>query len=818
MENIAVSGNHSSQSYGQGNSAPLQKGAVINALVLEKLNDQIYLLKIGNQSIEAKVAAELEEGAEYQFVVKKNSSPPELELTNQDPNQKNANGLTVREENWVNSVLKGVQSDVKSSEVDKLNFFLLLKSFGYSLKDSPEKIAAFIKKVMPHVQSIDNTPPVLRRTLGQTLLFTLNPTQNIPQNEVQNHSIFEQAIKLTGKIPNWSQQDIDLIQNLLKEIKNLPEGQKNQFKEQILNLSTKSDQNTLRQSIESLLSKVNQSLKQPMQQEVLSKASHSILQNDTLRIVLASSIQSKSNDSSFITNLSRSSAIQSYQHQAPGLNTPSVASMLEQFTMLGGKLENLRLGDVLSAQLGWKGNTPSAMEVHRGGTLLYLSQDISNNNKNFNQNQLIDAVKNERGMPVILDKNLQSDPAGSSEALSKLKDFSSNHKLPNSYHIEKFLETWIKNGNPLSEIRAHVDAIQKWNAFIEDFPKFKMQLAEYLMKSPAFSSPLTQSIQSQNQQVAYHAESENLFLNTLKNSGIETHLIPKKQLKTALEIIQNLAGSGNKPTNQLLKTVSWLVAKNMVLSEEMVNSVMSFQNKNTLDLQQLNQQFQQINPDVLPTSIRENFQELFVPLDTKGTLIKHQLNFHQISQMGKFKELAAQFQQLTQGNIAEAPAMTRLATSLLTMSTQSEEYLNGLKQYNIQANRNDTPQLYEVPVSYGDSQEKAWLKIFKRNSGGKRSIDDNYKVVIDLDLEKLGKVRSEVTMIGKSLQLDFLSPNENSLEALKQNSSELSERFKELNLNTALGFKMKNLKNEMDLEEKTTATPQASKSKIDISA
>ena len=87
------------------------------------------------------------------------------------------------------------------------------------------------------------------------------------------------------------------------------------------------------------------------------------------------------------------------------------------------------------------------------------------------------------------------------------------------------------------------------------------------------------------------------------------------------------------------------------------------------------------------------------------------------------------------------------------------------------------------------------------------------------DLEGLGKVRSEVSLFNnKHLQLDFLSPLQESIDKLKENSGELSERLSANNLQASLGFKVRAAKEDTFIPEKATVAAAQESSNIDISA
>jgi len=821
MSDLAINGNQSSQAFGQNAGGALQRDALINGTVLEKLDNNLYLLKIGKHSIEAQIAADLQEGTEYQFVVKKNSSPPELEIVTADGTKKNtSNGLTPKEDSWVNQIFKGLGSDVKSENANKLELFLFLKSIGLSTEDNPEKILPTLKNLLPSIQKVDATSPMLRQILGQTLLFSMGSQhQQVSQNNT-DQQLFEHAIKLSGKVLDWQKPDFELLNRLQLAIEQLNDKSKAEIKAQLLGLSKDAKPGQLAKSLESIVMKINADLGPEKALAVTQQQVKTIMQSESMRLVLGSTkIDTLSNDTQYISSLNRNSVIAAYQQQAPGLNTTSISSMLDQYISLGGKLEDLRLGDVISAQMSWKGGTPSAMQVHRAGTLLFLAKDLPVSNKNFSSSTLIQSVQENRELPVILDRKLISDPSGSSVSMSKVKEFSTSSKLPNSFHIDKFLQAWVKAGNPLSEVRTQIESIQKWNNIIEEFPKIRIQFAEYLLRKPAFGTPITQSLQNSVQSLTFNPDTEPKLIDNLKNSGLSLETIPQKTIKSSIHALQSLAGSGAKPSEASIQLATWLIGKNISFNEDILKSLMQFQNGSKDDLGKIVNEFKQLNMKNIPLEVQKSIDQLSFNADSKDNSLKSVLSLYQQGNGNKLKSLATQLQHLgTQTQNPDAPVLARLSTSLLTMSIQSEDYLNGLKQYNIQANRQDTPQLYEVPIAYGEEKEKAWLKVFKRNQPGNKNEKDNYKVVIDLDLNGLGKVRSEVTLIDKNLQLDFLSQNADSMNALKINSTSLKDRFEELNLKANMGFKVKKLNSENAIDEKKSKDTPVSKSKIDLSA
>ncbi|MBF0199514.1 MAG: hypothetical protein HQL32_17495, partial [Planctomycetes bacterium] len=153
MQPLSISGNQSSQAYGQDPGGAVIQGDVIKATVVDKLGDELYLLKVGSQTIEAKVAADLQEGSEYQFVVEKGGTPPELSLLNEGADQKaQSNGLTAEENRWLNRFL--VASGKEGLQISPKELLVFLNSIGYSTEANPEEVAVRVEKILNLLQQI----------------------------------------------------------------------------------------------------------------------------------------------------------------------------------------------------------------------------------------------------------------------------------------------------------------------------------------------------------------------------------------------------------------------------------------------------------------------------------------------------------------------------------------------------------------------------------------------------------------------------------------------------------------------------------------
>lgn len=825
MQPISVSPNQSSQSYGQDATGNVLPDAAFKAMVVEKLDNQLYLIKFGKHTIEAQIAADLQEGVEYQFIVEKNSVPPKLALYNPDETgSKPRTGLTPEQERWMDRFL-GI-ADKSSGQVAKLELFLFLKSLGYNISSDPEEVFANVQRIIAGLEKLDAAPPVVRQVLGQTLLYSMNG-QSTDAALLQSNQIFENTIKLSGEIPTWTEQESKVLIDLRNLIDGLSADEKASLKALMLGLNKGGKEADLLQKLEQLLAQVLKKSNQS-QEGIQSDAkliAGNIVKDANARFFLGATTVQPESESSISMSIDRKIAIGAFQKQAPGLAGSTISNLLEQFVSLGGKLEKLGVRDVVAAQLSWKTADPSSMQVHRSGALLYLSQDLPLDSKNFDQSPLTKGV-DEQKLPVILDKKIASDPSASSVSMSKLQDFSNSSKLPNSFHISRLLQIWSNSGYPISDLRSQVEAVQTWNQLIESHPEIRSQLSEYLLKNPAFLSEFSSFVSEESSSslpLRILPETRSMLSEALRQSGVEINLVPKKYVQSVLTAVQVVAGEGQVPENKLITLASWLMGKNIEVTPQSLRAMSQFQKGQSEMLNLLSnfQKLKQTLPVEVPSHLKEGLDKMVADLQKSGSL-KQVLSFYQKGNGAQLRQMLNQLHdylsQLPQKSVQVQQQIVTLQTMMQHLSGQ-EEFLNGLKYYNVQAQRNDTPQLYEIPVMLGEDTERAYLKIFKRNSGGSKKDDQqDYKVVIDLDLEGLGKVRSEVSLFKKHLQLDFLSPEQNSVDILKDRSDLLVERLQNNELKASLGFKVKDVDEQDIVPAKKSVTTEKPKSNIDYSA
>jgi hypothetical protein len=296
--------------------------------------------------------------------------------------------------------------------------------------------------------------------------------------------------------------------------------------------------------------------------------------------------------------------------------------------------------------------------------------------------------------------------------------------------------------------------------------------------------------------------------------------IPQKELSQAMQALQEVAGEGKIPTKTQVAVTSWMLGKGIEVTPNTLQSLLQFHSGHQevqglyKDLQQLQTYLKGENPELAKLA-----QSGIAELQGKdGESIKDTLSFYQKgngSQLNKWlNQVRAHLSQMPQPKVE----WMQLAQSLQGRLTVQEDFLAGLKQYNIQAQRQDTPQLYEVPISFGEETQHALLKVFKRDQGQGSDAKKNYKVVIELDLEGLGKVRSEVSLIDQHLQLDFLSPNSESLTALKASAGTLQDRLSDHQLKANLGFKQKDVQDNLLITEQASHAAPKESSGINITA
>ena len=813
MQNVAINGNQGSQAYGNDAGGNVILGSIVKATVVEKLGENLYLLQVGRHTIEAQIVAELDEGTEYKFVVQKGGQPPELALLQEGGLQKDHNGLSAEENRWVNKLANLM--GLPASDFDAKALISWVRVLGYDINSSVEQVYQQLKPVLELMPAIDSAPPIIRQLMGHTLLFTMHQ-----QQQTMGDQWFEQAIRLSGQIPKWSEAESKSLLELKNVIEAMPKSEQAQLKAELLNLKRpQGSESLLARTHSSLPNLVAQIAKGDSPESIEAQKQHLIklIQEDPTKRLFLASQDPKHQLSRTIGSLQRSEAIASFQRQAPGLMTSNISNLLEQFTSLGGQLEKLKVGDVVSAQLAWKGGSPSAMEVHRTGALLQLAQDLPPESRHFSSSDLITkAPKNQ--MPIVLDSSMVSDPSTSSISLHKLKEFAQQSQLPNTYHVDKLLQNWHHSGGSLSELRGNIDSINQWNQFIESLPELRSVLAEHLVKSPSITSS---HVQTELSSIPIAQETQKSLTSALQESGVTQGQIPKKELAKVMQAVQQVAGEGQTPSKSLIAVATWLMGKNIEVTPQSLNALLQVQQGRpdgkalVQDLKNLQLWIQKNNPE-LAGELKQAVAEL---KQGDSSSLKDTMAFYQKDHTQGLKLWLGRFQEgLSQQNLLRSD-IAQLVQQLQGKLAGHEDFLSGLKHYNIQAQRHDTPQVYELPVSFGETADHALLRIYKRQEGNaKHSEDKNYKVVIDLNLDGIGKVRSEVTLINKNLQLDFLTPNHDMLSILKGRSNELKERLDASDLKATMGFKLKHVPEDNLIPEHKAVDAPKDKANIDLSA
>ena len=806
MQELSISSNQGSQAYGSDAGGAVILGAIVKATVVQKLGDHLYILQVGRNTIEAKVSADLIEGTEYKFVVEKGGQPPELALLNNQGGQKLENGLTAEENQWVTNLanLMGQNPD----EVDLKSLFQLVKSLGFSVDMPVGKVFRELQPMLALLPTIDAAPPVIRQLMGQTLLFTMNQ-----QGGSLGDTLFDKAIRLSGDIPKWSETETSLLFAIKDKIELLPEGDKQALKTQLLGLERK---DKLGEVLSPLIEKVLKSnTTNPLDPQSVQKIVDDIRNDVTRRLFLSSSV-SKPEQSSSLGSLQRSEAISAFQRQAPGLSTSDISNLLEQFTSLGGKVERLSVGDVISAQLSWKGSTPSAMQLHRTGAVMFLSQDLPPAQRQYSVSDIISKAPSDR-LPMVLNNDMVSDPSMSAVSLNKLKEFSQQSSLPNTYHVDRLLQNWHQAGGSLSELRGHLEAINKWSQFIESFPELRNALADHLVKD---RSIINARAPESPTHISVSPETQKSFTEALAQSGAKVTNIPQKELVQVTQAIQQVAGEGQTPSKSLLAVATWMVGKGLEVTPQSLQALLNFQQGHPeakglyQDIANLQNILQKENPD-LAKSLALALGEL----SRDGADLKDQLSYHQKGNGQQLRQWLGQAQEWISKQNHLPQEVSAALQQLQSKLSAQEDFLAGLKHYNVQAQRQDTPKVFEIPVMFGAQADRALLRIYKRDQGKISSGEErNYKIVIDLELEGLGKISSEVSLFNKHLQLDFISPSDSSLKALKSSSDILNGRLEDQQLNASLGFKLKKVENDGLVSEQKSQAAPSEKSNIDISA
>lgn len=811
MQPLSINSNQNSQAYGNDPGGAFMLDSIVNATVMEKVGENLYLLQVGENQVEAKVSADLQIGSEYQFVVEKNGTPPELALLNQESQGRLDNGLTPEENRWTQKF--GDIMGKGTGEFSQKELLEFIKQLGFNIKQDPAEVYKTLKPILDTMVKVDAANPTIRQFMGQTLLFNMHTNSSNIQG-LNSDVWLEQVIRIAGQIPKWNESEIaDLIKIKTAIQESSPELQKN-LKAGLLGTQTKQNlllEKNLTDIITPLIKKSENS------PQIIKQMVQDIMNNPAKKLFMASEphqLQTQNN----LPHLEKNEAIQAFQQQAPGIASKSTSSLLEHFSNLGGRLEKLNISDVISSQLAWKGGTPSAMQLHRTGSLLHLVQDLPPDQRNI-ANSALATNSQDKSLPVILDKSIVSDPSASAVNMNKLSEFSQQSSLPNSYHVDKLLQNWTQNGGSLSELRPNIESIQGWSQLIEEFPEFRHQIAERLLKSPIFQAMMSE-LPEESAQVSVTKETASALNQALIDGGLKVDEIPSKELKAVQAVLQEVAGPGQKPSPALVSMASWMMSKGIEVNANSLRSVMSFfqGHENLKHLMTGVQDVIKGMPD-MPKALAENGKAMIHQLGEGGAQVKDVLGFYQKGNGQNIKMWLNQVIDFAQSSNMRDQQLNQQLQFLSQRIGAQEDFLTGLKHYNIQAQRHDTPQLFELPFSFGGELEHAFLKIFKKSKGSDvQDPENNFKVVIDLDLEGLGKVRSEVSLFNKHLQLDFITPEQQTLKILKDKSDILNERLEANELNSSLGFKLKQVDPDPFSPEPTSKAAPKEKAKIDLSA
>jgi len=326
--------------------------------------------------------------------------------------------------------------------------------------------------------------------------------------------------------------------------------------------------------------------------------------------------------------------------------------------------------------------------------------------------------------------------------------------------------------------------------------------------------------QSENATLTITKETTASLNQALSDSGMKLDEIPNKELKAVQAVLQEIAGPGQNPSPALVFMASWMMSKGIEITTNSLSSVMAFYQGHD-NLTHLTQGLQDLidNIDKLPEPLKEAGKALLHQLGEGGTQLKDVLSYYQKGNGQNLKMWLDQVYDFVQSQNSRDTQLSQQLQLLSQRIQAQEHFLTGLKHYNIQALRHDTPQLFELPFSFGGEIQHAFLKVYRRQKGSDyQNPEQNFKVVIDLDLDGLGKVRSEISLFNKHLQLDFISPEQNALKVLKSKSGLLSERLDANHLNASVGFKLKAVDPDpFSPEPKSQAAPKG-KTKIDLSA
>ncbi len=829
MQGVSINANKGSQAFGQDSGGAVLLGASVKATVVDKLENNIYLLQVGKQTLEAKVMAELDKGVEYQFSVEKGGQPPELSVL--DKGVGPLDEFSPEEQAWLKRLSKSLGQNPQQMELKGL--LSLARSLGAETQQPV--VEATLKKLLPLIESIlaiDEAPPAIRRLLGQTLAFTMhhNPYES-------GEGWLGKTVQLSGQLPNWTEAEGQFVQKLKGAIEALPEQQQQAIRgfligttkidgvnqenlspkqidiRELLMDSSKSPKATalLKQAISQLIEE-NEPISNPRQVEA---KLNEILKDVNKRLFLSSS-SVKDESVRELGSLQRKEGISAFQRQAPGLMTKDISNLLEQFTTLGGKLEKLPIGDVLSAQMSWKGSSPSAMQVHLTGSVLFLSQELEPNQRHFFGSDLITKAPSDQ-LPVVIDPTILSDPSSSSLSMKRMEEFSQQSRLPDNFHVRKLLQNWHQSGGDLAELRTNLSEIDTWNRFAESYPELRAVLAEHLMGSGLM---VRTQVDQAPKPISVMAQTQQALSSSLQSNPLQHQHIPQKDIAAAMQALQEVAGEGQSPSKTQVAVASWLLGKGIQVTPKALESLLMFHSghqeaKSLFSELKALQNFLKSEHPSLALAAEHSLAEL---QDKDVGSVKNTLSFYQKGNGAKVSQWLRDVRQQLSQSPQPKLEWLQLTQALQGKMSAQEDFLTGLKQYNIQAQRQDTPQLYEIPLSFGGEAQQALLKVFKRTQGEGAELKKNFKVVLELNLEGLGKVRSEISLHERHLQLDFLSPEPNALSNLKASASRLLERLGEHQLNASLAFKEKKLEKDLLITEREShATPKETSS-INITA
>lgn len=824
MEFSTVINNSPSQSYGQDVSMPVHPGNLVKALVERKLGENMYLLSINKRTFEAQIMADLEEGMEYQFTVDKGGNPPRLSPAQKQGNQpaRDGSALSAEENRWLDSFLgKGNLPAERSNRIMLLSF---LRSMHCDIDQQPAEVYAKVKDMLALLEKIDASSPALRQALGKTLLYNMEGLQlDFGEKDGGARALLEKVVLLSGEIPDWSTEDLAVLKDLLARMGGLGREDRQQIQAMLLGLAKggQSDAELKEWLVALLLAmKGGSGASEGALHEWAAACADKILSDMTARLFLSSGLfkDLALKEEALPGGLDRQSAVASFLRQMPGLQGGSaLASLLNQFVSLGGRLDRLSLGDALGVQDAWRGSTPSAMLLHRSGTLLFLSQMLPEESRDFSNSALLGREVPAK-FPIFLTPKASLDPASTTLSISRLQEFTSSAKLPNTLYIDRLLKNWVQDGNLLSELRPQLRGIQAWNILLQTQPESRSQITEYLLHPPIFQKgDAAAAAQQASVNAAVLPETRQMLLDALQKNGIQQGQVPAKYLASVLSSLQAAAGEGATPDGLMVSTAAWLISRNVELSPSMLSALNSFQ-RGEGAMSGLLPSLGQLRALMagLPADLAEALGRSLLSPTGDGSALRNTMSFYQVGNGARLLEVLEQILQ----DYAGSGRTQNLLISLIQSVRAGQESLEGLKYYNLQASRGELPQLFEIPVAFGDSQQSALLRVFRRQQGKSgQAKDDTHKVVVDLNMEALGRVRAELTLRNKQLQLDFLTPREDGMAELKKYAGVLADKLSGHDLKPALSFRLKKVaEDDGTIPLFSSVTVEKPQFKVDLSA